>query len=176
MTAPSHYLKLCWFSWVKSRGIYLTASSQELLKIHILDMSLEITNWRFHAISLRCQLVYSVLISDETGTHLNNRCRFTNIEIPIMKIRQSHDRFIFMIEIPIPGKTAFIYWDRVRILPTSWRGPVPVQQGYQGENHRALSCRSRPAGPCWCDDMSGLSSTGFRIPSPQLDLYSVTLC
>ena len=32
------------------------------------------------------------------------RCRLTNIGIPMLKIRRSHDRPIFNIEIPIPGK------------------------------------------------------------------------
>ena len=35
-------------------------------------------------------------------------CRLTNIGIPILVIRRSHDSLIFIMEIFIPGKTVFI--------------------------------------------------------------------
>ena len=40
------------------------------------------------------------------------KCRFTSIGIPIIKIRLSHDRLIFIMGIAIPEKTIFILrWD-----------------------------------------------------------------
>ena len=37
------------------------------------------------------------------------RCHITSIRIPITKIRRSYDRRIIIIEIPIPGKTMYIF-------------------------------------------------------------------
>ena len=37
-----------------------------------------------------------------------SRCHLTSIGIPMLKIRRSHDRLIFNMGIPIPGKTVFI--------------------------------------------------------------------
>ena len=49
----------------------------------------------------------------------------TNIGIPILKIRLSHDRFTFIMEITIPGKTVFIYYDGAQksyfVWPIDWR-------------------------------------------------------
>ena len=35
-------------------------------------------------------------------------CRLANIGISIIRIRRFHDRLVFIMEIPIPGKTVFI--------------------------------------------------------------------
>ena len=38
---------------------------------------------------------------------------FPGMGISITKIRRSHDRLIFIMGIPIPGKTTSLYWDRL---------------------------------------------------------------
>ena len=51
----------------------------------------------------------------EQGFFSIQRCRLTGIGIPIInmiKITRSHDRLIFMMEIPLPGNTP-LYWDGV---------------------------------------------------------------
>ena len=56
-----------------------------------------------------------------------------NIGIPIIKIRWSHDHLIFIMEIPIPGKTVFILrwgpgrqrWDRIAGIQGNLEVNVP---------------------------------------------------
>ena len=46
----------------------------------------------------------------------HKRCHLTNTEIPTIKIRQSDDHRIFIMEIPIPGKIVFFIetgWDTI---------------------------------------------------------------
>ena len=42
------------------------------------------------------------------GGHLNIKTPLYQCMDPYDKMRRSHDRFIFIMEIPIPGKTVFI--------------------------------------------------------------------
>ena len=43
-----------------------------------------------------------------TGTDSIESCRLTSMEIPIIKIRPSWGRLIFIMRIPIHGKTKFV--------------------------------------------------------------------
>ena len=57
-----------------------------------------------------------IIILDQDRRHSNGhqgaisiyRCILTSIGIPIIKIKQSHDHLIFIMEIFIPGKTVLI--------------------------------------------------------------------
>ena len=49
LTAPSHYLNQCWLIISEVVWLHLRAFSLEMLKISILDMSLKMTNLRFHS-------------------------------------------------------------------------------------------------------------------------------
>ena len=53
---------------------------------------------------------YGYLPARPPGCHLNIETHLTSIGIPIIKIRRSHDRLIFIMVIPMPGK--FLYWNR----------------------------------------------------------------
>ena len=64
------------------------------------------------------------------------RYRLTSIENPITKIRRSHHRLIFIMEIAIPGKTG--YW--VLSLFQGYGGRERAYIATQGMHHRSLDC------------------------------------
>ena len=49
LTAPSHYLNQCWLIISEVMWLHLRAFPREMFKISILDMSLKMTNLRFHS-------------------------------------------------------------------------------------------------------------------------------
>ena len=62
------------------------------------------------ALSVICNTMtlYDVTVMNVLVAVSISRCHLTSIGIPIIKIRRSHDRLIFIMEIPIPGKTVFM--------------------------------------------------------------------
>ena len=82
-------------------------------------------------------------------------CRLTSIGIPIIKIRWSHDCLIFIMEIPIPGRTVFILrWGPV---PFPWLLPYFAIHHkfpwlYPDPGHYVL-LRSRQNGRRFADDI-----------------------
>ena len=105
-------------------------SLAQLSKFHIFQyrvddlednfVQIHLPNWQFY---LPWAVVQWVMSSPEQTPHsLSMRARYSmslvisvhiktlriSIGIPIIKIRRSDDRLIFIMEIPIPGKTVFI--------------------------------------------------------------------
>ena len=70
------------------------------------------------------QVLWGLLYKNMKDQGSVSRCRLTSIGIPMLKIRQSHDRLIFNMGIPIPGKDGLYIdtgpWRQVKECMVFW--------------------------------------------------------
>ena len=101
-----HHDTLHWFSF--------NLSMPSINSCHV-EYILGKTMWYLHFLSiLNTQMMQ--------GAVLIYRCSLITIGIPIIKIRRFHNHLIFILEIPIPGKTISILRHRPRSwIPSMWK-------------------------------------------------------
>ena len=90
--------------------VYMPMCICTMQQLYMYNFEFHVRRCLFPISKLSYRLLHTDSDSDAWGS-LNIKTWSYQFRIPIIKIRRSQDRLIFIMEIPISGKTVFLYWD-----------------------------------------------------------------